>query len=391
MNYLNTIYNNIFLISFLFTFISCFIAVDLGFSKLWIYRLFNTPMFIVNIILFIIFLFIFQVLDLNIYENGNIILNVNNNNNNNTPNLNIGENATVNVHNPNFSASFSSINRVAAAISTTGGASVGLGVAKYVGGTPIQKLAASVAVTAFVQVNTYYMSRALNKGNNISNNTNNLVDYMLNVDKNNVDNIFNNYSLDLLEGININLYLALFFLYLIFNIYLGRYIISLNYNKYLPNNKIGKILYYLLNRYIKIWSKSSNYFLIFNCFILSCSILASEFYLYIIISCYNSGVLNNNNIYKEFENYSLNLLFTVDFLLISAIIILFIVLNVYISKYIISKNSLPKNKRLKNFLDHYLKIFGSNENTFIILGISYTMLLVYISISLYILNIIFNY
>jgi hypothetical protein len=141
---------------------------------------------------------------------------------------------------------------VAAAISTTGGASVGLGVAKYVVGTPIQKLAASVAVTAFVQVNTYYMSCVLNKGNNISNNTNNLVDYMLNVDKNNVDNIFNNYSLDLLEGININLYLALFFLYLIFNIYLGRYIISLNYNKYLPNNKIGKILDYLLNRYIKI-------------------------------------------------------------------------------------------------------------------------------------------
>jgi hypothetical protein len=173
-------------------------------------------MFLVNIILFIIFLFIFQVLDLNIYINGNIILNVNDNNNNNTPNLNIGENATVNVYNPNFSASFSSIDRVAAAISITGGASVGLGVAKYVGGTPIQKLAASVAVTAFVQVNTYYMSRALNKGNNISNNTNNLVDYMLNVDKNNVDNIFNNYSLDLLEGININLYLALFFL--IFNI-----------------------------------------------------------------------------------------------------------------------------------------------------------------------------
>jgi len=166
-------------------------------------------MFIVNIILFIIFLF--QVLDLNIYENGNIILNVNDNNN--IPNLNIGENATVNVHNPNFSASFSSIDRVAAAISTTGGASVGLGVAKYVGGTPIQKLAAGVAATAFVQVNTYYMPRALNNGNNLSNNANKLVDYMLNIDNNNVDNIFNNYPLDLLEGININLYLALFFLF----------------------------------------------------------------------------------------------------------------------------------------------------------------------------------
>ena len=188
MNFLNTIYNNIFLILFLFTFISCFIAVDLGFSKLWIYRLFNTSMFIVN-----------------------IILNVNDNNN--IPNLNIGENATVNVHNPNFSASFSSIDRVAAAISTTGGASVGLGVAKYVGGTPIQKLAAGVAATAFVQVNTYYMPRALNNGNNLSNNANKLVDYMLNIDNNNVDNIFNNYPLDLLEGININLYLALFFLF----------------------------------------------------------------------------------------------------------------------------------------------------------------------------------
>jgi len=68
-------------------------------------------MFVISIVLFLIFLFLFQILDLNTYKYGDIILSINENNNN-TPNFNVGENATVNIYNPNISASFSSMDRV---------------------------------------------------------------------------------------------------------------------------------------------------------------------------------------------------------------------------------------------------------------------------------------
>ncbi len=111
MNFLNITYNNVFLISCLFSIIYCYVTASLGFSKLWTSRLFNAPMFVISIVLFLIFLFLFQILDLNTYKYGDIILSINENNNN-TPNFNVGENATVNIYNPNISASFSSMDRV---------------------------------------------------------------------------------------------------------------------------------------------------------------------------------------------------------------------------------------------------------------------------------------
>src|SRR5436309_2419317 len=62
----------------------------------------------------------------------------------------------------------------------------------------------------------------------------------------------NNYPLNLLEDVNLLLYAALLFLIVIFNIYLVNYIIKKDFNKYLPKNKLGKILNTLINRYINI-------------------------------------------------------------------------------------------------------------------------------------------
>ncbi len=40
------------------------------------------------------------------------------------------------------------------------------------------------------------------------------------------------------------------------NVLISQYITKLDYNKYIPDNKLGKILKLFINRYINIWSKS---------------------------------------------------------------------------------------------------------------------------------------
>jgi hypothetical protein len=67
-----------------------------------------------------------------------------------------------------------------------------------------------------------------------------------------INNILKDYPLNLLFEINTLLYAALLFLFIILNIYIGKYISNLNYKKILPENKLGKILYFLINHYLRI-------------------------------------------------------------------------------------------------------------------------------------------
>jgi len=226
-----------------------YLAVDLKYGTFFIFRFLNTPLFIVNIMFFILFMLIFQILDFNISVNEEVILNIDNNNN--IPEVNVGENATVNVNNPRFSASFNSMDRVAAAISATGGASAGLGVAKYIGGTSVQKAAAGIGTMVGIQATTYIMSYFLNSGLSNNNNVNKLIDLMV-ISNNNTNSVLNNYPLGALSQVNTLLALSILFLYLIGSIYVGRYVVKINYTKYFPNNKIGKVLDFLLSRYIKL-------------------------------------------------------------------------------------------------------------------------------------------
>lgn len=284
MNNLVFINTNFFLIPFFLSFMFYYLAVDLKYGTFFIFRFLNTPLFIVNIMFFILFMLIFQILDFNISVNEEVILNIDNNNN--IPEVNVGENATVNVNNPRFSASFNSMDRVAAAISATGGASAGLGVAKYIGGTSVQKAAAGIGTMVGIQATTYIMSYFLNSGLSNNNNVNKLIDLMV-ISNNNTNSVLNNYPLGALSQVNTLLALSILFLYLIGSIYVGRYVVKINYTKYFPNNKIGKVLDFLLSRYIKLWSKSSNYLLLFSYIVLLISIIICKIDLHTIISYYS--------------------------------------------------------------------------------------------------------
>lgn len=241
----------------------------------------------IKIILFFIFLFIYYFIfnfEFDFYKIYDLTLNVTEDNNNN---INVGTGATVNINNPNLNASMSKqgINNIAAAISSAGGATAGFKVAQYLGGPPTSKIIAGLATMAAVQATTTIMSRVLNNnGTNSSNDVNKFI-CSLATDNNGINNL-NGYPLNLLFEINTLLYAALLFLLIILNIYIAKYISNLNYSKFIPNNNIGKVLNFLISRYIKIWSKTSKFLLIFSYIMLFLTVFISKLTLYIIFNFY---------------------------------------------------------------------------------------------------------
>jgi hypothetical protein len=161
-------------------------------------------------------------------------------------NVNIGENATVNVNDGKVSFSVNHMNKVAAAISATGGATAGIKMAKYVSGPPAVKVAAGVLTAGFVQTTTYAMSHLLDS-NSSNDNINKLID-LGTILNNNTNNLYSVYPLNTLPDINSFLFYSIGFLYIILNIYIARYIISKDIIKYIPtsaqNNIIVKIFIY---------------------------------------------------------------------------------------------------------------------------------------------------
>nr|YP_009763318.1 hypothetical protein [Metarhizium rileyi]QIS49096.1 hypothetical protein [Metarhizium rileyi] len=205
----------------------------------------------------------------------------------------------------------------------------------------------------------------------------NLVFHMVDKESNNssaklVANLVNEneYPLNLLVHMNTSIICGLIFLYIILNIYISKYLINKNIVKYLPQNyKIVKFFTLWLNKYLNLWSKNSNYFLGFCYFTLSYSIIMCKFILYIILL--NKSVTLND--------YPLVLLFYINGLILCAIIFLCIILNIYISKYLINKNIvkyLSQNSKIGRFftlwLNKYLNLWSKNSNYF--LGFCYFML-----------------
>lgn len=74
--------------------------------------------------------------------------------------------------------------------------------------------------------------------------------------------MFNDFPLNLLPEINQLATAELMFLFIILNIFIVKYITSLDYNKYIPKNKAGNIFKIIISRYIILWSNSVKVLLI---------------------------------------------------------------------------------------------------------------------------------
>lgn len=171
------------------------------------------------------------------------------------------------------------INNVAAAASSAGGATVALKVAQAIPGSPATKLAAAAGTMALVQAGTLVMSKALNNQNSNNNdNTNQLATRLLSDSTgDSLENKFTDYPLNLLVEVNQLINVEILFLTVMFNIFIVHKLLSIDYVRYIPNNKFGNILKIIISRYINIWSKASMFILVLSWIMLFSSVFLIKF------------------------------------------------------------------------------------------------------------------
>ena len=267
-----------------------------------------TIVIILNCIFFTIFMLL-SYFDINLFildksffdmEFYNLMTDSNNNAGNDKS---INANGTVNVNNPNFNISVpaSSLNNFAAAASVSGGGALALKVAQQIPGGPGVKAVAGAATWVATQAATAGMSKILNANNSSptggSKSSQKLIEslYVLSNEttdslNNNLNNTsvisdrFNDFPLSLIPEISQLATAELMFLLIILNIFIVRYITTVDFDKYIPKNKVGNILKKIINRYIWLWSKSVNIMLIVSWSGLFFCVIFSKIFLYYVLN-----------------------------------------------------------------------------------------------------------
>jgi len=263
-------------------------------------------LFIILFLMFIMVLTVLNMFDITLFN----IINDNNFNNNDI-NLNVGEDNTpsntnkvnstisskvdvaegsVNINNPNVGITIpkSAINNMVAAGSSIGAVTAGLKVAKNFGGTPSTKIVLGTATAVATQASTAIMSNYLNstENNDSINNSNNFINNTINnnLTDNIPKNILNEFPFNNLPHVDMLINTELVLLIVFFNIFIVNNLTQLNYSKYIPNNKFGKLLNIFINRYISIWSKSNKFILIYTWILLFICIIITKICIYSILN-----------------------------------------------------------------------------------------------------------
>lgn len=149
---------------------------------------------------------------------------------------------------------------------------MGVKAAQLFGGSPAVKVAAGVGVMAAVKTSTFILSKALNNNSNKNPkdpNVNNYIGELLNnTDSHLLADKYTEYPLNMLTDLNTLVNLEILVLIILFNVLLGELFTSVEFEKYLPKNRLGHLLLLILNRYKNIWATSKK-FLLVSCLIIS--------------------------------------------------------------------------------------------------------------------------
>ena len=217
-------------------------------------------------------------------------------NNNTDLDINVAKGANINLNLPNSNITLSiptnALDEIAAALSYTGGAAAGIKVARMVGGGPATKIGAGLATPprtgrgAIVQASTSYLAKTISNnsssspvpyGGGSNSDKNNFISNSLSESLSNNNHIspdFSQFPLNLIPELEVLSSGILFFIFFLLNIYTVRLIIDVDFSRYLPDNLFGRTLLKIINRYIAIWSKLSNFFLILGWLVLIwCAVL----------------------------------------------------------------------------------------------------------------------
>jgi len=151
--------------------------------------------------------------------------------------------------------------------------------------TPAGKAAALAGTLAI----THTVNAFANKYSSKISNAKNFISYLVdNTEFSNNANI-NNFPLNLVPELINFTNIEILFLFILLNSFIG--IIfkdkEINYNKYLPNNKIGKILEFLLRRHINLWSKTSISLFIYSWICIIICVILSKIGLYTILNTFS--------------------------------------------------------------------------------------------------------
>nr|YP_009504963.1 hypothetical protein [Lyophyllum decastes]AWW14082.1 hypothetical protein [Lyophyllum decastes] len=186
--------------------------------------------------------------------------------------VNVNNNVDTKVENINLnhpilqlSVPASAASQLAAAGSFASGAALGIKAAQAVNGTPLIKAATGLGVYGAVQGSTIIMSKILshNKGHNfIRGLLDNSAAELLN-------SKYTEFPLNMLVDLNNLVNLEILALIILFNVLTVDLLTTkIDYNKYVPNNKLGNLALFFLNRYIKLWGNSRQFFIICSFIIL---------------------------------------------------------------------------------------------------------------------------
>jgi hypothetical protein len=128
-----------------------------------------------------------------------------------------------------------------------------------------------------------------NNGNTITttdkNNTNNkfVNDFIPSVIESN-NEILSKYPFTILYALDMILTGEIILTVLLINIFfVNNILLKIDYKKYIPNNKIGEYLTWFLERYIKIYSKTSHFLIGYCLVVILFSMFFSKFFFYIIL------------------------------------------------------------------------------------------------------------
>ena len=187
----------------------------------------------------------------------------------------------VNINNGNLHVKVpvQGLNSMAAAASSSGGGALAAAkVVRNMSGPPALKLLTGIAVMGGVQIGTAITANALNhitgdSSNNLSNSNDltNKYGFLINSYTDKGINLLNDgfgdlliklyseYPLSLLFELNRLINIEIIFMFMLINIFLIKKMNHVDFKSYLPDNKAGKIIEYIINRYIKTWSSISKY------------------------------------------------------------------------------------------------------------------------------------
>jgi hypothetical protein len=110
------------------------------------------------------------------------------------------------------------------------------------------------------------MTKFFNSSNNNSDSVNkNFIGNLLsNANSDSINNNFSDFPFNLLPEVSKLVDVELLFLIIILNIHIVKLLSKIDYNKYIPDNKIGNILTTIISRYIIMWSKASSFILVIS-------------------------------------------------------------------------------------------------------------------------------